>query len=604
MIRGAKIRYFYERFESDKDSKALWNTIRYLNIGKSENKLAEPIINVNDLNAHYSSVSVVRDARLVSETIQEYVNKTENKAETEKFFFKYVLPEDILNAIHSIKSKATGVDGVSIMFIKLCLPALLPVLDHLFNFSMQNGCFPSLWKKANIIPIPKVNVPKTSKDYRPVSILCVLGKVLEKLVHMQVTKFLNDHNLFTENQSGYRKGYSTITALLKVTDDVREAIDKKLLSLLVLLDLSKAFDCVHHDLLCAKLRFLGFSNSTVSWFKSYLSSRCHRVFVSSDNKSDWADIVTGVPQGSVLGPLLFLIYLFDLPGVLQFCSYVMYADDIQLYIHFPLNDFETYRKRLISDIISVIFYCVKHNLVLNVSKTQAIILGTQRFLTKLTDMTISPLVVNDCVIPFKSNVNNLGVIFDGTLSWSDQCTLLVQRVLGILAQLRRCFSFIPPNVRKILISTLVMPHLDYASVLFTDITDCNNLKLQRVQNSCVRFITGASRFEHITPYYDSLGLLKLERRRSLAVALMVFKIIKTGTPSYLFNKYHFTSSSNRCATRSNKLQLQIPVHRTEKYHLSFHIQSSKIWNELQLYNHVSKSVKAAKGFIEKHLVDN
>jgi hypothetical protein len=328
------------------------------------------------------------------------------------------------------------------------------------------------------------------------------------------------------------------------------------------------------------------------------------VFVSSDNKSDWADIVTGVPQGSVLGPLLFLIYLFDLPGVLQFCSYVMYADDIQLYIHFPLNDFETYRKRLISDIISVIFYCVKHNLVLNVSKTQAIILGTQRFLTKLTDMTISPLVVNDCVIPFKCNVNNLGVIFDGTLSWSDQCTLLVQRVLGILAQLRRCFSFIPPNVRKILISTLVMPHLDYASVLFTDITDCNNLKLQRVQNSCVRFITGASRFEHITPYYDSLGLLKLERRRSLAVALMVFKIIKTGTPSYLFNKYHFTSSSNRCATRSNKLQLQIPVHRTEKYHLSFHIQSSKIWNELQLYNHVSKSVKAAKGFIEKHLVDN
>jgi len=449
-----------------------------------------------------------------------------------------------------------------------------------------------------------VTNPKVSKDYRPVSILCVLGKVLEKLVHMQVTEFLNDHSLFTVNQSGYRKGYSTITALLKVTDDVREAIDNRLLSFLVLLDLSKAFDCVHHDLLCAKLKYLGFSDSTVNWFKSYLTSRCHRVFVSFDNKSDWADIVTGVPQGSVLGPLLFLIYLFDLPEVLKSCSYVMYADDIQLYIHFPLKDFETYQNRLISDIENVILYCDKHNLVLNVSKTQAIILGTQRFLTKLADMTVSSLVVNGCVIPYKDNVNNLGVIFDSTLSWTDQCTLLVQRVLGILAQLRRCFSFIPPNIRKILVQALVMPHLDYASVLFTDITDCNNLMLQRVQNSCVRFITGASRFEHITPYYDSLGLLKLEKRRFLAVAVMVYKIINTGIPSYLFDKYQCTASSNRCVTRSSKLQLQIPNHRTEKYHLSFFIQSSKIWNELQLYNYMGKSLNVVKGIVEKYLVDN
>jgi len=147
MIRSAKMRFFYERFENDNDSKSLWNTIRYLNVGKSTQKLSEPVINVDDLNAHYSSVSTVRDERQVSEAILEYENRIEGNAKTEKFHFKYVLPEDIINAVYSIKSKATGVDGVSIMFIMMCLPALLPVLDHLFNFSLQNGSFPSYGKR-------------------------------------------------------------------------------------------------------------------------------------------------------------------------------------------------------------------------------------------------------------------------------------------------------------------------------------------------------------------------------------------------------------------------------------------------------------------------
>ena len=156
-------------------------------------------------------------------------------------------------------------------------------------------------------------IRKRAKTIRPVSILCVLGKVLEKLVHSQVSEFLSENGLFAENQSGFRKGYSTFTALIRVVDDIREAIDKRLLTLLVLLDLSKAFDCVHHGLLCAKMKQLGFSDSVINWFSSYLTDRCQRVFMSHDQKSRWASIITGVPQGSVLGQLLFLIYLFDLP---------------------------------------------------------------------------------------------------------------------------------------------------------------------------------------------------------------------------------------------------------------------------------------------------
>jgi len=596
-IRSAKAKFFYSKFDMCMSSKSTWATIRSLNIA-NKSAPANLIVPVNDLNQHYASVSSIKHPDLTAKCIKEYCTAMPHRDINCKFHFKYALPENIVKAINSIKSNAKGVDQIPVTFIKLCLPVILPVLEHIFNYSLQNSVFPTTWKKANILPLLKVKNPTEPKDYRPVSNLCPLSKALEKIVHQQVCDYLDKNNLFAEFQSGFRKNHSTVTALVKVTDDIRSAMDKKMMTLLVLLDLSKAFDCVHHKLLLTKLQYLGFSDAVVNWFSSYLCDRLQRVYMSNDLFSDWAEISTGVPQGSVLGPLLFLMYLFDLPTVISKQSnYHMYADDLQLYSHFSVNEFDMQLNTITTDVVQVIDFCVKHNLTLNVAKTQVIILGSQRYLTKLKNMSISQLSINNCSIPYSTNVTNLGVVFDATLSWNDHCAAVVKKIFAILAQLRRSFSFMPPRVRKMVVSSLVFPHIDYASVVFTDLSATNNLKLQKAQNAAMRFITGTSRYDHITPVYNQLNILKVDQRRSLAVSKLVWKIITTKNPSYLYKSYTFTSISNSRCTRSCKNMLQIPNHRLVKYNHSFHVCSSQLWNQLKLYNFLNKSYAIVSNYI-------
>lgn len=601
-IRNTKSRFFYDKLDISGNTKTTWSILKSLNI-KAPVVQADLAVPVDDLNNHYASVASVKYPELISASIEKYKRLTTVKDINGKFHFKYVLPEDIVEAITSIKSNAKGVDLIPVNFIKLCLPALLPVLDHIFNYSLQNGCFPSVWKMANILPIPKVKNPSEPKDYRPVSILCVMGKALEKVVHKQVCDYLNKNSLFSKFQSGYRPNHSTVTALVRVADDIRAAMDKRLLTLLVMIDLSKAFDCVHHKLLLTKLKYLGFSEAVIAWFSSYLLNRCHRVFISPDQFSEWVKIATGVPQGSVLGPLLFLIYIFDLPQIIRYCFHHSYADDLQLYIHFPISDYATHLQWTLEDVLSVIHFCACHNLILNVSKTKVIIFGTQRYLTDLKEFDIPQFTINDCVIPYSTVVNNLGVMFDSTLSWSEHCAIVAKQVFGVISQLRRNFNYIPLKIRRMLVTTLVFPRIDYAAALFTDMSAVNTLKLQKLQNACIRFITGARIFEHVTPYYKELQILKVAERRMLAVALLMWKVMNFKQPSYLYQSYSFTSTVNARSTRSNKLMLHMPNHRLEKYHNSFHIQSIKYWNDFQLYSFPCKSIYFVENYIFKMLCD-
>ena len=226
--RNAKVKHFNDLFEQCDNGKDMWSVINSLGLGKNKST-SDLNLSPDELNKHFTSVSSVKYTEMVETIIPKY-DKAEKTHYDDRLYFKYVTPEDIVSTVNSFESNATGVDLISVKFVRICLPLILPVLEHIFNFSMQNSCFPELWKMSNIRPVPKVKNPACCKDYRPVSILCLLSKVLEKLVHEQVNEFINVKNILPRLQSGFRKGHNTTTALIKVTDDTRRAIDKRLLT--------------------------------------------------------------------------------------------------------------------------------------------------------------------------------------------------------------------------------------------------------------------------------------------------------------------------------------------------------------------------------------
>jgi hypothetical protein len=591
-IKKAKVSYYNNLF-SVNTSKQMWNAVKSLGLGKQKSVNDEIAVDVNDLNNHYLSVGATDSNNRLEKVISHYESMLPTVGDS--FHFSHVYPEDIRKVVMSITSKAIGCDGISLSLLKICLEPLLPVLEHIFNYSMQTCVFPDVWKAANIKPIPKIKTPTQCKDYRPVSILNVLSKVFEKVVYSQTVQHLDKYSILNQMQSGFRRHHSTITALINVTDDIKKAMDEKQTTLLVLLDFSKAFDCVHHRLLLSKLKSIGFSKSVLMFFESYLSNRYQRVIVSENNMSDWGLIKSGVPQGSVLGPLLFAMYINDLPEVIRnLCRIHKYADDIELYIHFYDRDIDMAIETMNTCIDLVTNYTADHNLQINASKTQPIIIGARRIVNRLKTVDLPMVVVNDLQIPYCDSVCNLGVFLDQTLSWSVHVQNVIKKALSTLIQIRRNSTVLPALIRKRIVQSLVFPQLDYGSLIMSGMSQYLSVKMQRMQNACIRFVYDLRRDVHVTPYYKLSNLLKYADKRNLYMAIAVFKIMRSEKPPYLFNRFqHLSQVSQRC-NRLHSKRLHVPKYRTETYNHSFTVTAAKLWNSYELYNHCDLSVFVLK----------
>ena len=321
------------------------------------------------------------------------------------------------------------------------------------------GDLPLEWKAANVSPVLKKGDSRVPSNYRPISVLPVLAKVLEKCAHQQVYTYMQNHQLLHPAQFGFRPGHSTQDAVLACIEDWRRSLDDDKLVGVAFIDLSKAFDSINHKLLLQKLESYGFGDREMRWFYSYLAGRKQRVVIEGSHSS-WSNVTRGVPQGSILGPLLFMIFVNDLPAMVEQGTAVMYADDTTLYQ--CSSDAIGLQEKLTAGLVKIANWLCQNKLSMNVQKTQLLLLSRKR---RAKDLENIQIVLNCEVIKKQDCVKYLGVLIDSSLSWEKHISRTRKKCYSGLSQLRRLGS-IPPNLKKQLYNSLVLPHLDYCSVVW------------------------------------------------------------------------------------------------------------------------------------------
>ncbi|XP_075162651.1 uncharacterized protein LOC142235284 [Haematobia irritans] len=502
-ISNAKRQHFEESFRSAVDSKSKWRKIREIGIGKpltdtinaNPDELNEKFLNFSDNSIRAPSVS--------------YVNPFDANS---SFEFSCITDVEVLTSFQTVRSNAMGLDNLHPRFIKIILPLILPYITHIFNTAIMSSTFPTVWKFAKIVPIPK---PNTTSEFRPIAILPFLSKVFEKLIHQQICNYLNINNLMTTEQSGFRQNHSCVTALVKVTDDIRMEMDKGFATILVLLDHSKAFDCVDYDILCSKLfSQYNFSNTAVSLLSSYLRNRSQVVAIG-ESLSNPLPLSRGVPQGSILGPLLFSIYVNDLPNQLLNSKIHLYADDVQIYLSCKHDSLADGVSRINEDLERVCIWAASNSLTLNPHKSKCMIITNKR--RNITNY--NPVLLRGQAIEVVNRSKNLGIIFNNNLSWSDHISSAAGKVFGMLRTLYHSQSFTPIHIRILLAKSYLLPILLYGCELFSKCDAKSKQRLESVYKAIIRYVFGLKRYDSSSSFINSLygfpllDLLKVKPKR-------------------------------------------------------------------------------------------
>jgi hypothetical protein len=489
------------------DSGRFWRGLKQIGVTDSDTIDSECLLDFDELNNYFASINNNPSGN--PELIQEAISNIDKLSPLHNFEFATISEFDILKAIKSIKTSACGYDNISIHTLKLTLPYCLTPLVHIINCSLLSGVFPSKWKCALIKPIPKKAKPIVFSDFRPISLLPILSKIIEKIVRIQLVNYLTEFHLLDPFQSGFKSRHSTATALLKITNDIYNAINQGEITLLTLLDYSKAFDTIHHNLLLTKLKSLGIQNTALNWFKSYLSDTYQKV-KCGNNESDWRLIINGVPQGSILGPLLFIIMTSDISKVISTSNYHLYADDTQLYKNCSQSQMPNIINQLNVDLSNIVVYSDKNALRINPDKSVCMFIGSHHNVKKMQCSNLEPLIINQKPIKVCKFAKNLGVTFDEVLSWRKHIDILISKAYLRLKCLYRHKNFLTTKSKIILCDLLVLSIFNYCDVVYYNISEQYKYKIQKVQNSCIRFIFSLKRrtYTSISKYIKKINWFK------------------------------------------------------------------------------------------------
>ena len=491
------------------------------------------------------------------------------------FVFDIVSEKEVEKLLLSLNvSKSTGCDKIPARFVKDATDVICSPLTYMINLSLRKCTVPSDFKMARVVPLFKKGDRSSAGNYRPVAILPVISKIYEKIVYKQFYNYLNENDLIYKYQSGFRSSFSTDSALTYMCDKIRYNMDDGYLTGLVLLDLQKAFDTVNHDILLKKLSAVGADDSVVKWFSSYVSDRKQVVQINNITSQPMSTSC-GVPQGSILGPLLFIIYVNDMSRAINSDSDLyLYADDSAILV--KGKDVHAIEDKLSSDLGNVKLWLEENKLSLHLGKTESILFASKSKLKKTSKLNVK---VDDVVLQSKNSVKYLGATIEQDLSGDTMGYNAVKKVNTGLKFLYRQASFLDLKEKKLLCYSMLQSCFDFAcNVWYRSLKKSIKLQLQTAQNKMIRFILGYHPRRHL--YFDDfkqLGFLDVESRVDFLSLNTMYNICNHSAPMYMIDLIPRFLPAH--STRRSQLSFIVSSDGTHGS-LSFKCNSVKLWNKL------------------------
>ncbi len=594
--KNAKKAYYANKVnEFRQDSKKLWKILKEIT-GKLHDKSAfthafmvdgqmteDPQIISDDFCKFYSQVGKKYASKIdpPQKRFSEYMAPPCNSS----IFFTPTTPKEIIKIVSKLKSKSSaGHDGISNILLKSIVREISEPLANVFNKSLESGIFPNEMKFAEVIPVYKAKEKHLLTNYRPVSLLPVISKILKKIVHNRLYSFLIKNELLYKSQFGFKHNHSTADAILEFVGKIVKGFEKGDYTLALFLDLSKAFDTLQHSTLLRKMENFGVRGMALKWFKSYLSER--KMYVKYGNKiSETRPLEYGVPQGSVLGPLCFILLTNDLAQSIQKSSSILFADDTTIYA--SGKNVRHLVESIKHDLNILVDWFRANKLSLNLNKTNFVLFRPK---AKKCDTGIS-LSFGDVEIKQEKVTKFLGVYLDECLNWDTHIKHVCSKMSKNLYLLNSVKHYLPTWSLKNLYFAYINSHMVYGLSIWGPMAAKTSLKrIRTLQNKALRAVVNAKYNASIKPILKRLKILSIDDQLELELSKISFKYSHQTLPDPVSNLFRPNAHTHTYRTRARN-HPRIENHKTSTFNKSFLCRSPSIWAGLP-YNVKNKTKKS------------
>jgi len=606
LIREARRAYYVRLLTTDKSQvQQIWRVYSEL-LGRNTKSKTDTISKLvfdgksitgdhsisNAFNDYFVKVAKdLQDSFPDNDNYKAYLNDQYN----ESMFLTPITEDELRKVIERLPpNKAAGLDGINSNMIKQTASMIVSPLTHIFNLSFSQAIVPTQLKISKVIPVFKKKDRASPGNYRPISLLSIFNKLLEKLMYQRLYSFLTQKHILYDYQFGFRNKHSTILALTEIVDNIREELDKGNSVLGIYLDLSKAFDTVNHDILLYKLSYYGIRGHAYQWLKDYLTERTQYIYVNR-TVSDARQVSVGVPQGSVLGPLLFLIYINDLSCSMNNAKTRLFADDTNLF--FSDKCISKLQDEANIALIRLHEWFVANKLTLNIDKTCYSIFTNKKSISNVK------VLLNNNEIARVVVTKYLGMYLDEKLSWSHH----VEYICNKLVRLKGAFNYLADMLTEENIKQLyyayVFPHVKYGIEIYGTCSDLLMKKLQTEQNKLLKILCRKNRRYPTNQLHSELKVLNCYDIHKLFIGVFVYKQQSNMLPA-IFDTYFKLNSDVCMRTTRQSDDLYIPLCRTKTAQRSLKYIGAKLWNSIGDHVKRCKTIYCFKRTYKSELIDS